>query len=94
MNTRHDLPEGVKPYASSAVFTSTSVPKNLLNAHATKDGVWGRLNILEGTVQYFLQGQSEPLAILHKNDSWIIFPTELHFIQPSKEAEFQIEFCR
>ena len=94
MTVSRALPDGVEPYGSSPVFTSKSVPKALLSAHTTKEGVWGRLNVLAGTVQYFLEGQTEPLAIVEKDKPWIINPAEVHFIKPSSDAEFHIEFCR
>lgn len=94
MRTIRELPDGVKPYASSPVFDFKSVPDKLLKAHMTKDGVWGRLNVMEGTVEYFLEGQTEPIANIERNKPWIIMPTELHYVRLSQDAKFQVEFCR
>ncbi|MDC0541763.1 DUF1971 domain-containing protein, partial [Paracoccaceae bacterium] len=33
--------------------TEVTVPKAFLQAHATKDGVWARLHVLEGCLTFF-----------------------------------------
>ena len=94
MTLSRSLPEGVKPYASTKEFTAETVPDSLLKAHTTKQGCWGRLNVMSGHVEYFLEGADQPLARIEANDSWIILPAEVHFVKVSEDGKFFVEFCR
>ncbi len=86
------LPDGVEPYARSPLFTAKSVPHKLLATHDLKVGTWGRLNVTQGTVRYFITGQDES-HLITAPQIHIITPQEKHYIEPSDDAEFFIEFC-
>lgn len=86
------LPEGVEPYARSPSFTKSTVPQKLLAVHDLKVGAWGRLNVVAGTVTYFIVGQNEGRDI-EEGNVHIIPPQEQHYISLSQDAEFFIEFC-
>jgi tellurite resistance-related uncharacterized protein len=42
------IPGNVVSYKKTPEFDETSIPKGLLKAHQTKDGVWGKIVVLEG----------------------------------------------
>lgn len=87
-----DLPENVILYRTTAIFTAATVPAGLLANHSTKAGVWARLNVVKGSVQYFSEGAT---AIeLKPGTPGIIEPQKVHHIRPSEDAEFFIEFYR
>lgn len=86
------LPIGIEPYARSPLFTAQSVPQKLLASHDLKVETWGRLNVLQGTVKYFITGQDES-HLITAPEIHIIPPQEKHYIEPSDDAEFFIEFC-
>jgi len=44
------LPDNVSPYKKTPEFTELAVPKGLLKDHRTKEGVWGKIVILEGNL--------------------------------------------
>lgn len=46
------LPEGVRPYRDSPVFTPDNLPASLQSAHATKAGTWGLLKVHAGVLRY------------------------------------------
>src|SRR5690606_311089 len=46
------LPDAVRPYRRTPVFTEATVPAALLRAHTTKAGTWGRILVLEGRLRY------------------------------------------
>jgi len=94
MNKIQRLPEDVRPYFKSSLFNFETVPKKLLSDHNLKDGVWGLLCVEKGEVKYFLAQENAPLAVLGPNDQQVIETTVLHYIEPSKEAEFYIEFYK
>jgi len=86
------LPDDVSKYSSSPVFTEASVPKNLLSAHATKQGVWGKLIVKSGALTYTILGDREEAVRLEAGDFGVIEPTVRHFVQPEGAVEFFVEF--
>lgn len=88
------LPEGLENYARTKEFTHDTLPKSIAEMHNTKEGVWGRLNVLRGEVQYFLSGDDSPLATIHGPGSFVILPTERHYVRMSKDAAIFVEFFR
>ncbi len=94
MTVKRSLPDGVKKYAESPLFTAGKVPESLQKSHSTKTGTYARLIVTAGEVQYFLVGEKTPVSIIKPNDVFIILPEEEHFVQVSDDAEFFLEFCR
>lgn len=88
------LPDGLEQYAKTKQFTHETLPKSIAEEHNTKEGVWGHLRVLKGEVQYFLAGQDSPLATIQAPGSFVILPTELHYVKLSQDAEFFVEFWR
>ncbi len=88
------LPKEVKPYAKSPVYTKKTVPEKLLNHHDLKAGTWGCLNVEEGKVDYFTNGQDVPVSTLAAGEKIVIQPEEKHYITPSEDARFFIEFYK
>ena len=94
MTTRRSLPKGVEKYSQSPVFKAGQVPERLQKSHTTKEGVYGRLVVSAGEVEFFLTGQTAPLAVIKPGDAFIILPREEHFVRVSEDAEFCVEFCK
>jgi len=94
MQDNRTLPAGIEKYAQSPVFSSESVPDSLLASHSTKGGTYGRIVVTKGAVAYFLKGSDEPLAQIHAGETFVILPTEEHFVRLTSDAEFLVEFCR
>ena len=46
------FPNDVTAYKKTPEFNESSIPKGLLKTHKTKAGVWGKIVILEGELQY------------------------------------------
>ena len=49
---RMEWPTGFIAYQQTPVFTEHSVPAGLLRDHATKRGVWARIEVLAGALRY------------------------------------------
>ena len=47
-------PKTLSAYKKTPNFTEVTVPKAFLQAHATKDGVWARLHVLEGCLTFLM----------------------------------------
>lgn len=87
------LPSGVAPYKRTPVFTDTSVPKGLLQDHATKAGVWGVIHVEEGALDYMIPGRGSRER-LDPTTVGIVRPAELHYVMPAAGCRFFVEFWR
>ena len=89
-----ELPADVEKYAETPVFTEVSVPAKLLLLHDTKPGVWGRIVVLDGTLDYVVPGPPERAFRLRPNCCGIIRPAELHRVAPVGPVRFKVEFLK
>jgi tellurite resistance-related uncharacterized protein len=69
------LPGNVAPYKRTPEFDENSIPKGLLNAHQTKEGVWGKIVVLEGQLRYSINGPESDIVILDQNVYGVVEPT-------------------
>ena len=90
------LPTSVAPYKRTAEFTEATVPPGLLSAHSTKEGVWGRICVDEGTLLYrILDPRRQPRQfLLSPAVAGIIEPGILHEVRPRGRVRFFVEFLR
>ena len=56
------LPEDVRPYRKTDVFTQETVPAGLLRAHTTKEGAWALIHVLEGRLAYSIKDPRRPAS--------------------------------
>lgn len=93
----NSLPNGVRPYKKTAVFTETSIPAGLLNDHQTKESTWALIHVLEGQLRYIVTDPRKPpsaLTLTTETPPGIVEPTILHRVQPLGEVRFYVEFLR
>ena len=88
------LPEDVTAYKKTPEFDELSVPKGLLNAHQTKEGVWGKIVILEGQLQYTIDAPEIEIVVLTKNIYGVVEPEIFHKVKPLGKVRFYVEFYR
>ena len=69
-----------------------TVPKGLLKAHQTKAGVWGKIVILEGELEYRINEPHEEVIILDIERFGVVEPTVLHEVKPDGPVKFYVEF--
>ena len=94
MTETRKLPEHVKAYSQSPLFTANTVPEKLLGHHNLKPGTWGLLHVEKGNVQFFVESEQDPIAKLKPNDKFVIVPKERHYIKVSDDARLYIEFWK
>ena len=88
------LPNDVLPYKRTPEFTERTVPAALLRSHDTKNGVWGKIIVLEGTLLYrILEPEVEEIA-LSQGRFGVVEPTVKHEVVPSPGVRFYVEFHR
>jgi tellurite resistance-related uncharacterized protein len=78
-------------------FTSTTIPKGLLNDHSTKSGTWGIIRVNQGLLEYTIQDDpSAPESFALSPDTLgVIEPDRKHHVKAlSENVEFVVEFYR
>jgi tellurite resistance-related uncharacterized protein len=90
------IPEGLRPYKRTPEFTTETIPAALLRAHSTKEGVWGRIHVLEGELVYGVVDarREKREVVLAPTCAGVIEPTMLHEVQPRGGTRFFVEFFR
>lgn len=88
------LPATAEVVRRTASFDSATVPRGLLREHSTKPGVWGRIVVEEGRVQYEVLGLDADLWVLRPGVPGIIAPEVKHRVEPLAAARFHLEFLR
>ena len=86
------MPRGYAEYRRTATFDASSVPKALLKEHRTKLGVWGKLIIHEGRLDYVVLEPERRVTTLAAGDEQVIVSALAHEIAPSDDARFTIAF--
>lgn len=89
-----DLPNNLEAYKRTPEFNESSVPKGLLKAHQTKQGVWGKIVILEGELEYSINSENNEVLVLSSDKYGVVEPEVFHQIKPVGKVSFYIEFYR
>ena len=87
------LPDNVVAYKKTPEFDENSAPNGLLNNHQTKEGVWGKIILLEGRLLYTINEPKEEIY-LDSNNSGVVEPTVYHQVKPLGKVRFYVEFYR
>jgi len=91
------LPNDVRPYRRTDVFTEATVPAALRRAHNTKAGVWGLIHVLEGRLAYRITDPSRPPSeqmLTPEGPLGVVEPGVLHEVEPLGAVRFFVEFHR
>ena len=80
-----------EPYRSTPIFDAETLPTALRRAHCTKPGVWGRLDVLKGSVRYVIEETGEEM-VLNAGDFVIILPEQMHHVEPLGDMQMQVGF--
>ena len=89
------LPGGLVSYRRTPIFSEVTVPAGLRRAHATKDGVWGLIHVLDGALRYRILDERRTRAeylLAPGRAPGIVEPTILHEVEPVGPVRFQVEF--
>ena len=88
------LPDNLIAYKKTSEFNESSVPQGLLEAHQTKEGVWGKIIVLEGKLQYTINEPDPETVILNESQFGVVEPTIFHRVKPLGRVRFYVEFYR
>ena len=88
---RLEMPEDLLPYKKTPEFTEISIPKGLLAQHSTKKGVWGRISLLAGKLEYTVEVPVRKTIELSEGQHANIPPEMSHCVHPVGKVRFYVE---
>ena len=92
-DTHQELPDGLSPYRRTSTFSPATVPAGLLRDHKTKAGVWGLIQVVQGTLIYRIAATGSE-QVLTPDVNGVVEPEVLHSVSLSEDAAFFVEFWR
>ncbi|MEE4462802.1 DUF1971 domain-containing protein [Azotobacter chroococcum] len=88
------LPEDVRSYKTTPVFTEETVPLGLLRQHTTKEGTWAKIVVLEGRLLYRILAPEVSEILLTPDRYGVVEPQVPHEVSPDGPVRFFVEFHR
>jgi tellurite resistance-related uncharacterized protein len=88
------LPPSADCYKETAVFDEECVPSGLLGSHTLRAGTWGQIVVLEGRVDYVIEGAPPLSFALRPGVDGNIAPERPHHVRPQPGARFKVRFLR
>ena len=89
-----EIPEGLEKFSESPVFDQDTTPDALKKDHQIKPGVWGKLVVLDGALEYLVADTPEDARRIEASGHAIIEPEQLHSVRMIGDVRFQVEFYR
>lgn len=89
-----DLPNGLVQNGGMSVFTEKTIPSKLTSAHNTKSGVWGKLVVIDGALDYVVPGPPEKRKRIEAGEFGVIEPQVKHYVTPIGPVSFRVDFYR
>ena len=91
---RMEWPEGFATYRRTPEFDQRSVPAGLTREHRTKRGVWARIHVLEGALQYHIGAPVHRSMQVAQGTEAVIVPEVVHRVEMTGGVRFFVEFSR
>ena len=88
------LPPKAVSYQRTREFTQSTVPAGLLRRHTTKPGVWGCIQVLEGSLRYRILEPTLEEHVLTQEQPGVVEPEVPHEVEPLGPVRFFVEFLR
>ena len=78
---RLELPDGFVVYKHTPEFSEQTLPAGLRRDHAIKQGSWGLLHVLEGSLTLHIHGAEHQA---NADETLAIPPVALHYVRPTQ----------
>ena len=88
---RFEMPEDFKPYRETAEFNERTIPPSLRRDHSTKPGVWAKIQVIEGKLNYRVDALGAQFE-LSRSVPGIVIPEARHHVEPIGSVRFFVEF--
>lgn len=92
-----ERPATLEAYKTTPRFTATTVPGALTRTHQTKAGVWGRIEVLDGTLhltRFDDAGEVAGQEAIPAGEHRFVHPQEPHSVALGDDTAFQVTFLR
>lgn len=90
---RREPPADAVAYRSTAEFDEATLPAGLRRAHATRAGVWGRIEVLAGRVRLVMPALAVDESIAAGGHA--VLPPEIeHHVEPLAGLRMRVVFLR
>lgn len=86
------LPPSATPFKKTAVFDEQTVPSALLHSHRTKEGIWGKIVVVEGALLYRSLEPAIEEVELTPETFGVVEPEARHEVVPRSGVRFYVEF--
>lgn len=86
------LPADVRCYKQIGPFRGADIPKGLLREHRLKEGVWGRVSVLDGELLFVWDDADGGASRLTAPGAIIVPPTIPHHLDETDRAQISIKF--
>lgn len=87
-----EFPEGLQEYKRTPSFTESTIPAGLQRDHTTKAGVWGLIEVEEGSLHYTVQYPEEQSFTLNPNTPGVVVPEMKHHVRADGPVKFHVAF--
>lgn len=88
------MPAGLQLARTTEVFDRDSAPAGLLRAHRIAEGVWGRLVVHTGRLNFVFDDDPDHPFDVGAGDSVVIPPGRRHHVELGGPVTFVVEFHR
>lgn len=89
-----ELPDDVELTRTTDVFDNETVPAGLLRAHRVAVGVWGRLIVHTGTLNFVFEDRADEPIVVPAGEHVVIPPARPHHLELEQPTTFAVEFYR
>jgi tellurite methyltransferase len=90
---RLEMPDNFKAYRKTAEFNERTLPQSLRRDHSTKPGVWAKIQVIEGKLNYRIDVLGAQFE-LSPGAPGIVIPEIRHHVEPIGSVRFFVEFYK
>ena len=90
---RFEIPDNFKVYRKTAEFNERTLPQSLRRDHSTKPGVWAKIQVIQGKLNYRIDVQGAQFE-LSPEVPGIVIPEVQHHVEPIGCVRFFVEFYK
>ena len=88
------LPPGAACYRRIGPFDRQNLPSGLLHEHQLKEGVWGVVTLVSGSMHFIWDDVDGGELVISAPDSLVIPPETPHHVAANGDFSLEIEFYR
>ena len=89
---RREMPSGLRHVRTTPQFTHESTPDGLRRAHRVATGVWGRLKVSGGHVDFVFEDDGDTPIPVAAGEHIDIPPDTAHHVVTHPGCQFVVEF--